>query len=408
MKKKNDTVSFTTAEEFHAYTLATAKSGETAFHSVNTPAIIKGSGLAEKDESGELRVVISTAARDRDRDTIDPAGWDLTNYKKNPVILFAHDHSRPVIGRALKTYIEDGKLVSIPEFMPEDMDPFAASIGKMVAGGWMKATSVGFMPLEWVFNEEEHGVDFSKQELMEYSVVPVPSNPQALVEAKRAKIDLAPVKQWAEETLDRFAEKGFDISLSRELVEKLYDSIDNNHKTIIAPEPKTVTVGSFEVTFNDTDAAGVSAHSHGGAVAVTPPAGHATGNKTGGLSSPPAPSVKSGRILSKDNEAAIRSAHKALGDVLAKLEKEEIIEEPQEEPAAAEPVADPEPKSVSAAELSPQAWFESLANNEGVLALNDEKDEDEVLTVEQVKELLKPAVTEEAQKRITKLTGKVF
>ena len=36
-----------------------------------------------------MRFVISTGAVDRDGDTIDPKGWDLTAYRRNPTVLLA-------------------------------------------------------------------------------------------------------------------------------------------------------------------------------------------------------------------------------------------------------------------------------------------------------------------------------
>lgn len=154
---------------------------------------LSGVGDAER----VVRFVISTQSVDRDKDTIDPSGWDLANYVRNPTVLWAHDARQPPIGRALSIEMSEGKLVSVAEFVPREISPLADTIFQMIKGGWLKSASVGFKPKRWSYNEERRGVDFLEQELLEWSVVSVPSNPDALVEARDAGIDMEPVRAWA-------------------------------------------------------------------------------------------------------------------------------------------------------------------------------------------------------------------
>jgi hypothetical protein len=81
--------------------------------------------------------------------------------------------------------------------------------------------SVGFDPKEWVINEERHGIDFKKQELWEFSIVPIGSNKDALQQARSAGIDMEPVREWAARILDEWVEeKG--IWLPKEAVEEVH------------------------------------------------------------------------------------------------------------------------------------------------------------------------------------------
>ncbi len=48
-----------------------------------------------------LRFCFSDNSVDRMGDTIDAAGWDLTDFNRNPVALWAHDSSAPPIGGAV-------------------------------------------------------------------------------------------------------------------------------------------------------------------------------------------------------------------------------------------------------------------------------------------------------------------
>lgn len=148
--------------------------------------------------------IISTGAVDRDNDVVDPNGWDLTDYKKNPVVLFGHDYRSLPVGRGLNTRLENGKLKSTAQFPDVSTYAFADTVFKLIAGGYLNATSVGFDPTKWEFVEEASrgfGVDFKQQKLLEYSIVPVPANPEALIEARSKGINTRPLAEWADELL---------------------------------------------------------------------------------------------------------------------------------------------------------------------------------------------------------------
>jgi HK97 family phage prohead protease len=179
---------------------------------------------AEPEESEERAIIftISTGVVDRDNDTINPTGWKLDNYLKNPVVLWAHDYDGLPVARALAVWVEGGRLKSRAQFTPRDLYPFGYMVYQLYREGYLRAVSVGFNPLKWQFNEErKFGVDFMEQELLEYSCVPVPANPEALVEARARGIDLAPLKEWAERVLDEWhQERG--IWLPRKDVERVF------------------------------------------------------------------------------------------------------------------------------------------------------------------------------------------
>jgi HK97 family phage prohead protease len=153
----------------------------------------------EKASDSSRTFVVSTAAADRDNDCVAVDGWQLENYKKNPVILFAHDYSSLPIGKCTNIRTLKGKLVADCEFADHDM---AKTVLKLVDGGFLNATSVGFRPIKYAMNEARKGMDFSEQELLEFSIVPVPANPEALIVARELMGDVALMKQWATQVLD--------------------------------------------------------------------------------------------------------------------------------------------------------------------------------------------------------------
>ena len=179
------------------------------------------------NEERTLEFVISDGGVDRDGDTIAIKGWDLKAFRKNPVVLFAHNSYAPPIGKASNIKIEDDKLVARAEFLNPDFADhehvrFADMIFRMLEQKILRATSVGFLPTKFNFVDDDAeramGIDFLKQELLEFSIVPVPANPRALLRndmlylarAHEVGIDTDPMRLWAERVLDDSASAGLD------------------------------------------------------------------------------------------------------------------------------------------------------------------------------------------------------
>lgn len=162
------------------------------------PAVVAG-------EARTLRFTFSDGTVDRAGDSIDPAGWDLAGFVRNPVALWAHDSVSPPIGRAGNITVEGNRLMGDIAFAPPETYDFADTIYRLTAGGYIRAVSVGFNPLEWTFvNDKDRpwGIDFKRQELLEISLCPVPCNANALIEARAKGIDTRPLVAWAERILD--------------------------------------------------------------------------------------------------------------------------------------------------------------------------------------------------------------
>ena len=133
----------------------------------------------------------STADMDRDGEIIDVEGWDLKNFKKNPIIMYAHDYRTLPIGKAIKIGVHDGKLKNTVEFPPEGTYEFADIVERLVKTGYLTTESVGFIPRKWEDGDGEKGSPrrtYTKQELLEISIVPIPSNPNAIMEAVEAGV----------------------------------------------------------------------------------------------------------------------------------------------------------------------------------------------------------------------------
>jgi HK97 family phage prohead protease len=132
----------------------------------------------------------SDGSVDRVGDKINPHGWQLSGFKANPVCLWAHLSNEPPIGRVLRTYVAAERLMGDIEFASAEVYPFADQVYRLVVNRFINSVSVGFLPVEWKFSDDDSrgfGIDFLRQELLEISVVPVPANANALVQAAAVK-----------------------------------------------------------------------------------------------------------------------------------------------------------------------------------------------------------------------------
>ena len=179
---------------------------------------------------GTIDFIISTGAVDRDNDTINVHGWRTENFMANPVVLFGHDSRNPPVARAENVRVDGESLVAHTIFTPPDVSEFGDMVFKLYKGGFMRAVSVGFMPLDFVWSEEQMGFKFLVQELLEFSTVPVPSNPEALVLARSKGINTAPLKAWAEEVLDKWKDEPAQ-GVSRSQLEKVFKASNEDHKS---------------------------------------------------------------------------------------------------------------------------------------------------------------------------------
>lgn len=157
---------------------------------------------------GEKRLMtfrISTASVDRMGDTIALDGWQLGNYLKNPVVLWGHDASSLPVAKATKVWTENGALVAEAEFTAPGLLKLNDAIWQLLQDKYLNATSVGFRPLKYAFSDDpqrRYGIDFLEQELLEFSIVTVPANAEALVEGRAASearevAEIAPINDAA-------------------------------------------------------------------------------------------------------------------------------------------------------------------------------------------------------------------
>jgi len=155
------------------------------------------------EASRSMHFLISTDAVDRDNDVLDPKGWQLDSYKSNPIVAFAHDYKSLPIAKCTSIVTTPKGLEATAEFPPKGVHAFADTVYDMLKAGFLSATSVGFRPIDYEQATDRKGFNFKKQELTEFSIVPIPSNPQALVQQRSATSEQ--VKVWTKDLKDWLA-----------------------------------------------------------------------------------------------------------------------------------------------------------------------------------------------------------
>jgi HK97 family phage prohead protease len=306
-----------TVDEFRAAARAKKppKSATVVRFSATQPKAVEG-------QARTLRFCFSDGSVDRAGDTINPQGWDLTGFNKNPVALWAHDSYSPPIGRASNIIVEEGtRLMGDIAFVDAETYAFADTIFKLTQGGYINAVSVGFVPKDYEWSDEdgrEWGIDFKQQELLEISVVPVPCNANALVEARAKGINTGPLLEWLERTLDGVG----SIAVPRAVLEAAFKAAKTPRATQLkylgakraaaatAKDPEDDPAAGGAVMLGDC---GMGAEAECGMKDASQCATHAPmqdtdAKRVGTLLLRVARSVKAGRVLSAANEADLRTA----------------------------------------------------------------------------------------------------
>lgn len=213
---------------------------------------------AEHDDR-VIRFIGSTETPDRSDDIVTVEGWDVKNYLKNPVFLWAHDYSTPPIGKTVKLIIDktnkqllfDVRFPSIEEMagdgQPSEHAKFVDMVYRMYKQGLLSATSVGFKGNKYAIREDQaekpihaRGYKFDKQELLELSAVPVPANPEALAVMR----SMASGNDYITKALDPLLKDGEDEVINKSLSEEkrmeLEEAVKSFDERIKALEAKFV------------------------------------------------------------------------------------------------------------------------------------------------------------------------
>lgn len=177
-------------------------------------AVLKDGTLGDR----QIRVVVSTPAPDRVKDVMDPAGCDLSNYLRNPIVLADHN-TKTAIGTAVPEITPD-RVQALITFAPAGISAKADEYCGLAKAGILTTVSPGFTELE-VAPLPGGGLNIKRWELLEISLVAVPAQPEAIVTARSLEQAGANWKVGASRNLPVSAVKGWnDDGASEGIFEK--------------------------------------------------------------------------------------------------------------------------------------------------------------------------------------------
>jgi HK97 family phage prohead protease len=131
--------------------------------------------------------ILSDGSVDRMGDIIEPSGWILDGFKRNPIALFAHDATLPV-GTWENVRVEGGELRGRLKLAPKGTSDRIDEIIRLTEAKVLRAVSVGFRAVASEPRKDGDGLRFTKQSLVEVSLVSIPANENALAVARSLRI----------------------------------------------------------------------------------------------------------------------------------------------------------------------------------------------------------------------------
>jgi len=200
---------------------------EKIFHWANTFKAIE-----IDDGSIEIKGSASTNALDRAGDIIEPTAWTkggLDSFKSNPIILFNHNHDRP-IGRAKEIGVSEKGLD-----ITARISKAAGEVTNLIKDGVLGAFSVGFKVKDADYISETDGYRIKDAELFEVSVVTVPCNQDAVFSLAKSFDSMDEYKKFKK----TFTQANSTVSADADQIEQPSEAKADKTETIMSTESKT-------------------------------------------------------------------------------------------------------------------------------------------------------------------------
>ena len=182
----------------------------------------------EMIEKRQAEFVISSEAVDTYRTVFKRSGWDLTRYLNNNVVCYQHRANSgdpdDVIGIG-EVFFEGDNMIGRVTFEDAETNPKAEKIMRKVHNGTLKMASINAMPSEYRYgnkaeNEDPEILYFTRQELMEWSIVTVGSNPDALKRNAAVVEDIKKETSEVKEEVEKTEQRKLSVYEAQVLINK--------------------------------------------------------------------------------------------------------------------------------------------------------------------------------------------
>lgn len=155
------------------------------------------------ESEGLVDYIASDESIDSYGEIIRASGWRFTHFKKNAPFVDSHDYSSigRLLGRVVDFRVQGNRLIETVQWAKYSGSKLADVGWRMTAAGFLKAVSVGFVPLQFASPADREWPDLLKQigqeganvrrvyllqEQIELSAVVLGANPNALAKAYKA------------------------------------------------------------------------------------------------------------------------------------------------------------------------------------------------------------------------------
>lgn len=183
---------------------------------------------AASSEKKSFRIAgyANTVAKDRTGDVVTAEAWTkgIENYRKNPVLLYQHDHSKP-IGRA-ESIVVDKKGIFV-EGAVSDAAEKLHGVQTLIKDGALKSFSVGFRVKDADFDRASDTFLIKDLELLEISVVSVPANQDSLFSIRKSFEDAEGYEEFKKQfEIEAEEELSVEVKTEEEPVEEITEELE--------------------------------------------------------------------------------------------------------------------------------------------------------------------------------------
>ncbi|MFC2084632.1 HK97 family phage prohead protease [Bacteroidota bacterium] len=144
----------------------------------NKKEILQGSIKEIEKEDRIIKSYVVTNKINRYNRKINPKGIKTDNYSKSPVVLWMHDLEK-VIGKNIWLKADADGMIAKTQFRDSGL---ANEIYHLYKEKYLTSWSVSFTPLsfDWIMVDGKDVIDVKECELLEYSAVSIPADPDAV------------------------------------------------------------------------------------------------------------------------------------------------------------------------------------------------------------------------------------
>lgn len=182
------------------------------------------------DDKQIIEFVASKEIVDYSDDIVKLSGIDLSKIKKNKSLLFSHKQWDLPVGKIQKLWIDGNELKGKAQLASESEYPFAATVYKLIKGGYLNNMSISFIPdYEKIERKKlKNGKTVNiihNSTLLEISICNIGCNPGTNIEAKT-------MRKSVDDAWDKGVLNGTELNL-------MTDALDEIEKTPAAKEEIT-------------------------------------------------------------------------------------------------------------------------------------------------------------------------